>query len=155
MEATQTTSQDQTGITMKIKTNRQEQATKKQLGGPHNQGHCLNPGRLAKTREGAGSPRSAAASAGNCGSLRWDLWPRLGPVASAGTCGLGWDLWQPRLGPVAWAGSGALGLKSQVAPQCRAGTEDKSPAATHLGVRQREGRLDWNCVGTFRIWRVL
>nr|KAF6490017.1 hypothetical protein HJG59_010391 [Molossus molossus] len=56
---------------------------------------------------------------------------------------------------VALAVSSALGLHSQAAPLCRARTEAKIATATHLGLRHREGRLDWNCVGTLGIWRAL
>nr|KAF6469736.1 hypothetical protein HJG59_011112 [Molossus molossus] len=53
----------------------------------------------------------------------------------------------------ALAGSSALGSHYQVAPEHRAGTEAKIATATHFGSRQREDRLDWNCVGTLGIWR--
>nr|KAF6501093.1 hypothetical protein HJG59_008074 [Molossus molossus] len=55
----------------------------------------------------------------------------------------------------ALAVSSTLRLNSQAAPQCRAGTDAKIARATHLGLQQREGGQDWNCVETLRIWRVL
>nr|KAF6477960.1 hypothetical protein HJG59_010852 [Molossus molossus] len=36
-----------------------------------------------------------------------------------------------------------------------AGTEAETATATHLGLRQREGRLDWNSVGSHGIWKAL
>nr|KAF6444165.1 hypothetical protein HJG59_008478 [Molossus molossus] len=112
MEATQTISQDQTGITTKIKTNCQEGATKGSLedhitrdtdsilvGLP---GRERGPGARGPQEPGLGPADSPGTS-----GLSWKLvlWPRLGPATTAGSCcRLSWVL-RPRLGPAASAGS--------------------------------------------------